>query len=171
VVPGANAQRERIIRSVRETPTGGPGSSGGGAGQGFTIKLRDKRSGALTTLVQVEGGVDLARGELRDVAVTAWNRGRMTGYVWAERAKWRLGTRNWQLYNLQGASLADPANALVWTGAAGQTRERGVIEAVGPDDTIQLGTPAEVAAQERPDESPASATCASAPDCGAPAAT
>ena len=136
VVPASERARERMIDRVQETATGGVGAL-----SGFTKTLRDK-SGALQTLVQVEGGVNLARGELRDVDINVWDRGRKIGYVFARRATWKLGTRDWTLREIEGASLKNPKTALVFTAASAQTSRRGLL---GPDDTIKLGTPDELA--------------------------
>lgn len=139
IVPGANRGRETIIRQARND-VGALGSVAS-----FTLPLRS--DGALTTLVHVEGGVDVAGQSLRDVLVVTWNRGTATGAVFAPRARWVVGTRNWQLSeDFEGASWAG-ANPYILKGSALDTRDNAVLR----DGTlVGLGTPGELQALERP---------------------
>ena len=142
VVPAANRGREAIIDDVQS----GIGASA--AMRSFTLPVRDK--GMLTTLVHIEGGVDLAAQPptLRNVLIVPWNRGEATGFVFARRATWVKGTRNWRLSEFQGASVAGETPIIV-RGASGQTQENALLGAGG---VVALGTPGEMKALELPAE-------------------
>ncbi len=143
VVPAANRMRERIYDRVQETATGRDVSA-----VGFSYPLRENKTGALTTLIQVEGGVNVVRGEMRNVAINFWHQGRQTGYVWARRATWKLGTRDWTLHDVEGASLAGE-NPVAWEAETTLTRDNHLL---GPGGTITLGTPQELKQMELPVE-------------------
>ena len=139
VVPYANRERERLYKKIGETATGGPAGAGV---SGFSIPLRDKKTGALQMVVQVEGGVDLTRQELRNVAINFWENGRQVGFVFARRATWKVGTRDWTLNDFYGAQNDPPNKPYVFSSAFGQTRGNSLL---GPDNTLRgAGTPDEM---------------------------
>jgi len=142
VVPYANRERERLYKKIGQTATGGPG---GASAPGFSIPLRDKKTGALQMVVQVEGGVDLARQELRNVAINFWKNGRQIGFVFAQRATWKVGTRDWTLddpYGVDWDALDPNAKPFVFSSAFAQTRENNLL---GPNNTLKsAGTPDEM---------------------------
>ncbi len=139
VVPYANRERERVYKEIGETATGGPGGAGA---SGFSVPLRDKKTGALQMVVQVEGGVDLIRQELRNVAIELWKNNRQVGFVFARRAKWKVGTRDWTLDDFYAASWENLESPFVFSAASSETRENSLL---GPNHTLQgVGTPDEM---------------------------
>jgi lipopolysaccharide export system permease protein len=139
VVPYANRERERVYKKIGETATGGPG---GGGASGFSVPLRDKKTGELQMVVQVEGGVDLIRQELRNVGIEVWKNNRQVGFVFAQRAKWKVGTRDWTLDDFYLTSWEDMESPYVLSSAGGQIRENSLL---GPDNTLKgAGTPDEM---------------------------
>jgi lipopolysaccharide export system permease protein len=134
LVPAATRGRQAIISDVQSRA----GTSGRGIGAGFTYPIR--QDGILTMLVHVEGGLDPASGELRDLSIETWDRGRVVAIVSAGRARWNgVGTRNWTLSGgVWSAFRGEDGQTLRITGAGAQTRE------------VALGTPEELASLQRP---------------------
>lgn len=128
VVPAASRGRNIIIYRFKDQ--GGTFKTN----QALTIPLRDDR-GNLTTLVHVEGGAELASGELTNVSVELWERGRITGYVFAPRARWRLNSKDWILSEFTTVTLGDEeTGGSIGYARGGETRE------------IKLDTPDQLAA-------------------------
>jgi len=93
----------------------------------------------MKTHVVCEGGVDLTNGTLGQVSVETWDNGRVVAHVYATRANWTIGTANWTLSgDVHGAYYNQNGEVTGFSGASAQTRE------------YKLGTPAELAALERP---------------------
>lgn len=116
VVPAADREREAIIKRVREQ--GAVGSTA----PGFTIPILKSD---MLTVVRVQGGLDIASGTLRNVSIERWKNSRVTDVIYADRAKWTVGTNNWQLYDFDMATL-DPGTSdtrAVLSGTSGQTLE------------------------------------------------
>lgn len=109
--------------------------------QALTIPLRDEK-GILTTLVHVEGGANLASGELTNVAIIFYRNGTPNEFVAAPSAKWRIGTKEWTLRDFRSALLGEPGdNSAIMSASGLQTRE------------INLDTPDQLAAlQGRPED-------------------
>lgn len=149
VVPAANRQRERLYKQIGQSAPTSVGASGGG----FTVPVRNKETGALELLVHVEGGVDITRGEIRNVSIGLWKNGRQFGFLWAQRGNWKVGTRDWTLSDLDGIYQTEQAekNYVVVRADAGDSRENALL-GLGPGKTLRLGTPQEVQTQDRPAE-------------------
>jgi lipopolysaccharide export system permease protein len=135
IVPAASRGRNVIIDSVK--------NKGGGnilSTTRVTADIRDPKTGKLTFLVHVEGGANLASGELHDVGIQIWNDGKMTGTFYAPRAQWIIGTKKWQLYDFIGCEWTGGYPTFS-SGASIQTRE------------VELDTPEQLAAfQGRPED-------------------
>jgi lipopolysaccharide export system permease protein len=138
IVPAASRGRNVIIDNFRKE-----GGNGIIASTNLTAPLRDDR-GQLTTLVHVEGAANLASGELNGVSIETWSAGRMTRALFAKRAVWKIGTKDWKLYDYYGADLSDPLHYGVFSASEGATEEAG---------TAHLDTPDQLAAfQGRPED-------------------
>lgn len=134
VVPAADREREAIIDRVQ---SGGIGAAANI--RGFTFPVQQ---GDTLTVVRVQGGLDLASGVLRNVSVEHWeNSLRVTRFIYADRARWIVGTDNWELENAVVATLQPGENNSVATFRSGQT-----IEGVGPPTEVQAleGEPKEL---------------------------
>ncbi len=132
VVPAATRGRQEIIDNLKNN------GASAQTGTGFAVSLRGDRN-MLKTHVVCEGGVDLASGSLSQVSVETWDNGRVVAHVYANRAKWTIGTAIWTLSDdFYGAYYNTNGEVTGFSGASGDTRE------------YKLGTPAELAALERP---------------------
>lgn len=135
VVPAANRGREQIIADVRKQVR---------SANAFTLPLR--KDGELT-LVHVEGGVDLRSGSLRNVLIATWKGRQCIGAVYADRAVWQFGTREWFLENPTGASWGGEGGVIL-KGTSLDTAENAIL---GRDRLVTLGTPEDLATlEERP---------------------
>jgi lipopolysaccharide export system permease protein len=135
LVPAATRGRQAIINDVQSRA----GTSGRGLGAGFTYPIR--KDGILTMLVHVEGGLDPASGELRDLSIETWDRrpGGARSFPPGGRAGTASGRATGRCRAASGRrSAAKTARLLRITGAGAQTRE------------VALGTPEELASLQRP---------------------
>jgi lipopolysaccharide export system permease protein len=133
IVPTASRQRNIIIDQFKK--------QGGNlnTSQALTFPLRDDQ-GNLTTLVHVEGGANLATGELTDISVEFWNKGKVVSVISAPRARWKIGTKEWSLSDFNSVTFSDDAPAF-FKAQGLETRE------------VELDTPTQLEAlQGRPED-------------------
>ena len=126
VVPAASRGRNVIIDRVRDEGGGGTLSA-----SQLTAELRDK--GKLQTLIHVEGSADLASGELSDVSIDVWGKGRLVSSLFAKRAIWKRGTKNWRVEDYYGANFDNPDYPLILQAQGGESREIKEIALDTPD--------------------------------------
>jgi lipopolysaccharide export system permease protein len=114
IVPSASRGRNVIIDNYKA-------KGGNVTGARITVPLRDKQ-GNLTTLIHVEGNADLGSGELTNVSITQWEKGRQVAVFFAPRAVWETGTKNWKLYDFDVANWYK-SGASIAHATTGETRE------------------------------------------------
>ena len=131
IVPDSNRARQAIIDNVKTK-----GGANLASANAFTYTSRDDKNNL--TLVHVDGGLDLATGNLLGVSVQQWEDGQFVSLVTAPSAKWKVGTKNWTFTNYKLVNFADPQNPVLSLGATGQTVEK------------TLATPEALLAQSRP---------------------
>jgi lipopolysaccharide export system permease protein len=136
VVPAASQGRNQIIAELKQSGGGGVFNM-----SQLTAPIRNN-DGTLNTLVHVEGGANLGSGEMENVSVEMWNKGRLTTVFYAPKAKWIINTKDWTLYNYRAvyfegedSSSKDAAPVVVF-GSKLNTQEQ----------KISLDTPEQLAA-------------------------
>jgi lipopolysaccharide export system permease protein len=139
IVPSASRARNAIIEDFKNGKGAGPVT-----GARLTVPLRDDK-GNLVTLVHVEGEANLTSGVMNDVSIEQWQNGKPIASLFAPRAVWKQGTKNWTLEQFTLVDWADEDNLVVLRAPAGQTRE------------VELDTPEQLPAlQGRPEDIPTS---------------
>ncbi len=127
IVPAAQRGRHAIIDQARQ------GVGFAGTARPFDVPIRE--NGRLTMQVHVEGGVDLATGTLRNVSIEVWDEGQVTSFINADRAQWKFGTREWELFDLWAAGSPKNGSGAIVRGGSGRT--------------VELGTPRELVTEEK----------------------
>lgn len=124
IVPAADREREAIIDRVQSGGIGAAASI-----RGFTVPiLKDNK----LTVVRVQGGLDLNSGVLRNVSINEWENNRVIRTTYADRARWIVGTSNWELFDFTLAML--------------QGETRGVMSATSGSLLEGLGAPKDIKA-------------------------
>lgn len=139
VVPNASRARNVIYDAFKA------GKAGPVTGERLTVPLRDDK-GRLTTLVQIEGSANLASGELNDVSIFQYQNNRPVSSIFAPRAKWKVGTKDWTLEDYDILDWSDPEHIAIAHAAQGLTKE---VTLDRPDQLPALGSrPEDIATGE-----------------------
>jgi lipopolysaccharide export system permease protein len=114
VVPASSRGRNIIIDRVKN-------EGGGLSASQLTAELRSE--GKLNTLIHVEGDAELASGRLSNVSIELWEKGRLVSVIFASKAYWKKGTKDWRLENYYGADFRNENSPLAFSAKGGASQE------------------------------------------------
>jgi lipopolysaccharide export system permease protein len=129
VVPDATRRGEALVTAYKAR-----GGANLLSADAFTLPLRDGKGNL--TLLHVDGGVDPATANLRNVSIEIWQDGVPANFFAAETAEWQPGTKNWRLRHGRAVSLGATSAVTAFEGLS--------------TDEVTLDTPQELAALELP---------------------
>ncbi|MES2463234.1 MAG: LptF/LptG family permease [Armatimonadota bacterium] len=133
VVPASSAARNQIIKRVEK-------EGNISLADRFNHRIADKDSGNVL-VVHSEGGASIGKEKagaatLRNLSIEYWQKNALQYVIYAERADWVIGTREWALDGVRFANLMSPEQKTqaILSGGKLQTRQ------------VALGKPDELAA-------------------------